>query len=217
MADEVLIQWAKRSVIEYSTRDAVAVAKEAISNGKTDLKRLIQEGFAAGMVEIGERYNRNEIYLPHVMASSLATKHAMKVLEPELYKIKDTLESKGKIVICTPQGDIHSIGKDIVATMLSIAGFDMIDLGSDVDLEKIVKSTVDNGALAICTSASMTTTMFSQKHLESLLLKKGLRDQVITNVGGAPVTQAWADEIGADLYSQNAEDAVNKFLSLLGE
>ena len=217
MADEVLIQWAKRSIIEYSNRDAIAVAKEAISNGKTDLKRLIQEGFAAGMLEIGERYNRNEIYLPRVMASSLAMKHAMNILEPELMKTKEALDSRGKIVICTPYGDIHSIGKDIVSTMLSIAGFDMIDLGSDVDLEKIIKSSVDNKAMAICTSASMTTTMFSQKHLESLLIKKGLRDQVITNVGGAPVTQAWADEIGADLYSQNATDAVNKFLSLVGE
>jgi len=217
MADEVLIQWAKRAVIEYSAMDAIAVAKEAISNGKTDLKRLVQEGFTAGMVEVGDRYNRDEIYLPHVMASSLAMKQAMTILRPELEKIKDTLESRGKIIICTPHGDIHSIGKDIVSTMLSIAGFDMIDLGSDVDLEMVLKSAVDNKALAICTSASMTTTMFSQKHLESLLIKRGIRDQVITNIGGAPVTQAWADEIGADLYSQNATDAVNKFLSLLGE
>jgi len=215
MESEILTQRAKRSVVEYNPRDAAAVAKEAVSSGTTDLKKLIYDGYAAGMKEVGEKYNLNEIFLPHVMASSVAMKQAMTILMPELEKKKEDLDSKGKIVICTPQGDIHSIGKDIVATMLRIAGFETIDLGSDVPLDEIIKSFIDNKALAICTSASMTSTMFSQMHLERMLIKKGIRDEVLTNIGGAPVTQAWADEIGADMYSENATDAVSKFLSLM--
>jgi len=217
MESEFLIQRAKRSIVEYNQKEAIAVAKEAISNNTTDLEKLVYDGYTAGIMEIGEQFNRNEIYLPHVMASSVAMTNAMKILSPELEKINGNNNSKGKIIICTPRGDIHSIGKDIVATMLRIAGFDMLDLGSDVDLSFIVQSSIDNKALAICTSASMTTTMFGQKHLEKLLLKRGIRDQVITNVGGAPVTQSWADEIGADIYSESAEDAVNKFLFMLSE
>jgi len=217
MENEILIQRAKRSVVEYNQKDAVAVAKEAISSGTTDLKKLIQEGYTAGMVEIGKRYDRNEIYLPHVLSSSLAMTQAMDILMPELEKLKGNIASKGKIVICTPQGDIHSIGKDIVAAMLKIAGFEMIDLGIDVELAKIVQSSVDNKAMAICTSASMTSTMFCQKYLERMLVKKGVREGVLTNIGGAPVTQAWADEIGADIYSENANEAVKKFLAMLGE
>jgi len=217
MESDILLQRAKRSIVEYNPRDAVTVAKEAVSDGATDLKQLINEGYAAGMKEVGEKYNNNEIFLPHVMASSVAMKHAMNVLSPELERKKEDIESKGKIVICTPQGDIHSIGKDIVATMMRIAGFDMIDLGSDVALEIIIDSYINNKALAICTSASMTSTMFCQLHLERMLVKKGIRDEVLTNIGGAPVTQGWADQIGADMYSESALDAVGKFLSLMDE
>jgi trimethylamine corrinoid protein len=215
MANEFLIQRAKRAIIEYDQKEAIAVAERAVSDGTADLRRLIHEGYAAGMSEIGDRYSRNEIYLPHVMASAAAMSQAMGVLSPELEDARK--DEKGRIVICTPQGDIHSIGKDIVATMLRIAGFVMIDLGSDVNLATIIKAFVDNKAMAICTSASMTSTMYGQKHLERMLLEKGLKDQVITNVGGAPVTQAWADEIGADIYSECAMDAVNKFLAMLSK
>ncbi|MCL2295940.1 MAG: cobalamin-dependent protein [Methanomassiliicoccaceae archaeon] len=217
MANEFLIQRAKKSIIEYDLKEAVAVAKEAVSDSTSDLERLVNEGYAAGIREIGDQYNRNEIYLPHVMASSEAMMHAMSILSPELEKIRKNVDPRRKIIICTPHGDIHSIGKDIVATMLRIAGFAMIDLGSDVELTKIIQSFVDNKALAICTSTSMTSTMFNQKYLERMLLKAGIRDHVITNVGGAPVTQSWADEIGADIYSENARDAVTKFISILGK
>lgn len=217
MGTEHLIQRAMRSVTEYNVKDAMAVAKEAI-NKKADLEEIIERGFTAGIKEVGELYDNRKIYLPQVMASSAAMSAAMTVLAPELEKTsKKDISEKGRIIICTIEGDIHSIGKDIVAVMLKIAGFDVINLGKDVPLMNIVQACLDNDGSAICTSASMTSTMVNQKYLEKLLVKRGMRDQVITNIGGAPVTQKWADDIGADIYSENASDAVEKFLSMIDE
>uniref|UniRef100_UPI00272E74BA cobalamin-dependent protein n=1 Tax=Methanococcoides sp. TaxID=1966350 RepID=UPI00272E74BA len=119
-------------------------------------------------------------------------------------------ESRGKIVIGTIEGDIHSIGKDIVATMLKIAGFEVFDLGRDVAINDYVEKAKEVGAQVVASSALMTTTMVSQIQIEEQLKEAGLRDSLKTMVGGAPVTQDWADKIGADVYGENASDVVTK-------
>ena len=112
-------------------------------------------------------------------------------------------------------GDIHSIGKDIVAVMMKVAGFDVINLGRDVPIKDIVQACKDNQPVAVGTSALMTSTMVNQKVFEEMLKEEGLKGKFLTNVGGAPTSQQWADEIGADVYSENASDCVNKLTAAL--
>ena len=120
-------------------------------------------------------------------------------------------------MICTIEGDIHSIGKDIVAIMLKVAGFDVINLGRDIALKDIVAACKEQKPKAVGTSALMTSTMVNQKTLEELLKEEGIRGDLLTNVGGAPTTQQWADEIGADVYSENALDCVAKMRAAIGQ
>lgn len=150
------------------------------------------------------------------MAAAEAMNAGIDVLTPEIKESGTVPESEfGKFVICTVQGDIHSIGKDIVAVMMNIAGFDVINLGRDVPIEEIIEAVRKHKPPAIGTSALMTTTILNQKVLEDDLRESGLRENIITNVGGAPVTQQWCDEIGADVYSENATECVKKIISIL--
>jgi trimethylamine corrinoid protein len=132
------------------------------------------------------------------------------VLTPELEKRGSETKSKGKVVIGTIEGDIHSIGKDIVATMLKIAGFQVIDLGRDVAINAYVEKAKEVGANVVASSALMTTTMVHQIQIEEQLKEAGIRDSLKTMVGGAPVTQDWATKIGSDVYGENATDVVAK-------
>ena len=139
--------------------------------------------------------------------------------EKELERRLAELEKKGgqvgggfgNVIICSIEGDIHSIGKDIVAIMLKVAGFNVLNIGRDVPLKDIVAAAKDNNAVACGTSALMTSTMVGQKTLEEMMKEAGIKGKCLTNVGGAPVTQQWADEIGADVYSENANDCAAKF------
>ena len=210
MTQSDLTARAKKAVMAYSVDEAKKVAKDAI-DGKADIVDLIQSGFTVGINEVGQLYEAKKLFLPHIMAAAAAMNGAMELLTPELDKQgKNTGEGLGTFVICTIEGDIHSIGKDIVAIMLKVAGFNIINIGRDVPLPEIVKACKDNKAKVVGTSALMTSTMVNQKSLEELLAKEGVRKGLITNVGGAPVTQQWADEIGADTYTENASDAVAK-------
>ena len=132
----------------------------------------------------------------------------MRILQPEMEKAHIQKKSLGKIVIGTVQGDIHDIGKNLVSSMFSANGFDVIDLGGDVQLEKFVDTALEANADFICMSALLTTTMLGQKQVIEMLKEKDLRDRFKVMVGGSPVTQKWADEIGADGYAENAMQAV---------
>ena len=136
-------------------------------------------------------------------------KAAMEILQPELEKAQIALRSAGKIVIGTVEGDIHDIGKNLVASILSANGFDVVDLGADVKLETFIEKAEEENADLICLSALLTTTMTGQKRLIELLKDKGLYGRYKVMVGGAPVNQKWADDIGADGYSENALTAVD--------
>ncbi len=208
MAQADLNAKAKEAVLKYDVNGAKAVAQQAIDE-KADLVDLINNGFTAGITEVGELFEAKKLFLPHIMAAAGAMNAGVDILTPEIEKAGTSVgEGLGTFVICTIEGDIHSIGKDIVAIMLKVAGFNVVNIGRDVELKKIIQAVKDNNADVVGTSALMTSTMVNQKTLEELMKEEGLKGKVITNVGGAPVTQQWADEIGADVYSENALDCV---------
>ncbi|RSD33133.1 MAG: trimethylamine corrinoid protein, partial [Methanohalophilus sp.] len=206
---EELQERGKAAVMDFDEDAVVEVAEECISAG-LDPVALIQEGFTAGMNEIGDQFEQGTLFLPHVIAASEAMSAGVEVLTPELEKLSTKSENKGTIAIGTIEGDIHTIGKDIVATMLKIAGFNVINLGRDVPIADYVNAVKENKPDILGSSALMTTTMVLQTQVEEQLKEAGLRDGVKTMVGGAPVTQDWANKIGADIYAENAADAVTK-------
>lgn len=206
---------AEEAVLSHDVKECILIAKEAIAS-EADLADLVHNGYAQGIRTVGDLFQEEKLNLAHVMASAEAMNAAIDILTPEIEKSGKVPDSElGKFVICTVQGDIHSIGKDIVAVMLNIAGFDVINLGRDVPIEEIIRTVEEYQPVAVGTSALMTTTMFNQKILEEALREKGLKKYLITNVGGAPVTQQWCDEIGADIYSENASDCVKKIVSTI--
>ncbi len=215
MSLESLQQEAIQAVLSYDAKKSVDVANRAIEEG-VDLIELINGGFTKVMTDVGKLYEDKKIFLPHLMAAAAAMTAGMDILTPVLEAQGGKAdEGLGKFLICSIEGDIHSIGKDIVAIMLKVGGFNVVNLGRDVALKEIVKACEEEKPMGVGTSALMTSTMVHQKTLEEMLKKAGIRDSLITNVGGAPVTQQWADEIGADVYSENASDAVNRLTSVV--
>ena len=212
MAQADLEQKAYDGVMKYDIKGCKAVAEQAVAE-KADLVALINNGFTKAITQVGELFAQKKIFLPHIMAAANAMNAGIEVLTPELEKSGGQADSIGNFVICTIEGDIHSIGKDICAIMLKVAGFNVINLGRDVKLDVIVQACKDNNAIAMGSSALMTSTMVGQKALEEKMKAAGLKGKCLTNVGGAPVTQQWADEIGADVYSENSNDIVTKMVA----
>ena len=208
-----LAEDAKNAIMKYDNKAAVEVAKKAVAEN-ANLVELIEQGYSAGMTEVGALFEAKKLYLPHVMAAAATMNAAMEVLEPEIAKKGEAAGTGlGTVIICSIEGDIHSIGKDICAIMLKVAGFNVVNLGRDVKLDVIVQACKDNNAIAMGSSALMTSTMVGQKALEEKMKAAGLKGKCLTNVGGAPVTQQWADEIGADVYSENSNDIVTKMVA----
>jgi trimethylamine corrinoid protein len=204
-----ILERAKRAIMEFDDRAATQVAEEALDAGISPAE-LIEDGYTAAMNEVGELFAKGKMFLPHVIAASEAMQGAIKTLMPELERTNAQTKSKGTIVIGTIEGDIHSIGKDIVATMLRIAGYKVYDLGSDVPIMSYIEKAKEVKADIIASSALMSITMINQIQIEEQLKEAGLRASLKTMVGGAPVTLEWARRIGADIYAENAGDAVSK-------
>jgi len=196
--------------------DAPAVEKmtqEAVDAG-TDPKTILDDGLIAGMQVVGERFKNNEIYVPEVLIAARAMTAGMKVLEPQL--VEAGIEPVGTIAMGTVRGDLHDIGKNLVAMMMRGNGFKVIDMGIDVTPEQFVEAVKKEGAMLIGMSALLTTTMPSMKATIDQLQQEGLLDKVKVMIGGAPVTQRYADEVGADGYAPDAASAVDKAKALLG-
>lgn len=208
-----IIAKARQAIIEYDDDAARNAANEALASGM-DPAELIEEGFTAAMKVVGERFEEGIFFLPHVMAAAEAMQAAISILSPEIKKRGAETITRATVVIGTIEGDIHSIGKDIVVTALRISGYKVVDLGRDVPVENYVQKAQEVKADVVASSALMTITMFNQKRLEEELNDAGFRDNVKTMVGGAPVNQRWADIIGADVYAESAEDAVDKLNEL---
>ena len=192
------------AVIKGDLTTAVSMTQSALSEGMAP-KTILDEGLIAGMDVIGVRFKKNEVYIPEVLIAARAMKMAMEVLEPEL--VKAGVEPIGKLIIGTVQGDQHDIGKNLVAMMLKGAGFEVIDLGTDVSPERFVQEAKDRGIGLIGISALLTTTMPGMEKTIKALQDAGVSAKVM--VGGAPVTEAFAQKVGAQGYAPDAASAVD--------
>jgi len=192
------------AVIRGDQSAAVKITKSAL-NERTAPKKILDNGLIAGMDIIGERFKKNEIYIPEVLIAARAMKMAMEILEPEL--VKAGVKPVGRFLIGTVQGDLHDIGKNLVAMMLKGAGFEVVDLGVDVSPEKFVEQARTTGVQLIGMSALLTTTMPGMEKTIRAIKQARLSVKVV--IGGAPVTQGYADKIGAHGYAADAASAVD--------
>ena len=200
--------------LQRGEHDKVAdLTRQAIDAG-TSAAQILNEGLLAGMDVVGRRFGAHEIFLPEVLLAARAMKAGVDLLEPLL--IAEDVPSLGKVVIGTVKGDLHDIGKNLVGIMLEGAGFEVIDLGSDVTAERFVETAESEGAAVVGLSALLTTTMTGMKDVVELVAGKGLNETLKVIVGGAPVTQAFADDIGADAYGFDAANAVEVIRELAG-
>lgn len=192
-------------------RQAGALTEAALADG-VNPGDVLNKGLIAGMNVVGEKFKNNEFYVPEVLIAARAMKQAMEVLRPKL--VASGVEPKGKVAIGTVRGDLHDIGKNLVAMMLEGAGFEIMDLGVDVKPDQFVDA-VKGGADVVAMSALLTTTMPAMKETVEALKNAGARAKTFVMIGGAPVTQNYCDEIGADGYAPDAASAVDTAKQLL--
>ncbi len=198
------------AVIKGDQNTAVEVTKSALAEGVA-AKSVLEEGLIAGMGIVGARFKKNEVYIPEVLISARAMKMAMEILEPEL--AKEGVEPVGRFMIGTVAGDLHDIGKNLVAMMLKGAGFEVIDAGIDVSIEKFIEQAKSSGVQVIGMSALLTTTMPAMEKTLKAIKEAGVTAKIM--VGGAPVTEGYAEKIGADGYAADAASAVDVAKSLI--
>ena len=197
-------------------KDTVARKTQEGLGLSMDPKDLIFRGLIPGMDVVGEKFRRNEYYVPQVLLSARAMYAGLDLLKPLITRAGGENQNLGVIVIGTAQGDLHDIGKNLVAMMLEGAGFKVVNLGRDVAPEKFVAAVQEHNANIVGISALMTTTMPGMKRTIDALIKTGVRERVKVMIGGAPVSQAFCDEIGADGYAKDSTLAVVKAKILLG-
>ena len=205
----------KQSVIDGEVEDAERLAREGLDAGLAP-GDILDLGFVKGIEEVGDLFGRGEFFLPELVQGAEAMKAAVAVLQPALDAAGGERKSLGVAVAGTVAGDIHEIGKTIVCSMLSAAGFSVTDVGCDVPVESFIAKVKEVDADLLLLSALLTTTMPNQQKTIEALKEAGLRDRVKVMIGGAPTTRAWADEIGADGYAEDAIEAVNAAKALLG-
>jgi len=191
-------------IIEGNQSKAEELTRSALEEGMP-AKEVLDDGLIAGMDVVGDRFKKNEVYIPEVLISARAMKGAMSILEPELTKAG--VEPIGTFIIGTAQGDLHDIGKNLVSMMLKGAGFEVVDLGVDVSAEQFVEQAKEKGAQLVGMSTLLTTTMPGIEKTLKALKEAALPVKIM--VGGAPITQAYADKIGADGYASDAATAVD--------
>jgi len=207
MVREELFNDIRKAIVEGDKPRARELAREAIRSG-VDLNEVIDKGYVPGIQAVGELWEKGDYFLPELITSAECMKAAMDILQPEMAKANIKSRSLGKVVIGTVEGDIHDIGKNLVASMLQANGFEVFDLGADVKLERFIEKAEAEKADLICLSALLTTTMLNQKRFIEMLRQKGFYGKYKVLVGGAPATRKWAEDIGAQGYAENAALAV---------
>jgi dimethylamine corrinoid protein len=200
-----LFQELSDAVVEMEEERAVAAAREVVELG-LDAYQAIEQGLSAGMERAGQLFDEEEYFIPELLMCSDAMYAGMDVLKPHLRQ--DEVAEKHKVVIGVVEGDTHDIGKNLVKIMLETSGFDVIDLGRDIPPARFVETAKDIGARIIALSTLMTTTMDGMSSVIEMLKEEGIRDRFKVLVGGGPISQAFADRIGADGYADNAASAV---------
>ena len=211
MSEKTLAEAAK-AIINGDAEKASDLAKQGLDEGIEPLE-LLDQGFVPGINEVGDLFSKGKLFIPMLIRSATAMEKATEIINAAIPH--GEVVAQGKVVLGTVQGDVHDIGKTIVVALFKANGFDVLDLGRDVPNDKIIEEAEKFGADIIGTSTLLTTTMVLQKELEEELKSAGLRDKYKTIIGGAPVTQRWADRIGADAYAHDASDGVKKMKELL--
>ncbi len=214
MSNDLLAQIV-HSIVEGESDETVELTRQALQTGLEPMA-IIDRGLMPGMTTVGDKFQCGEYFLPHLIIAATGMQQAMTLLEPELRARQQTVARAGTVVIGSVKGDIHEIGKSLVATMLSASGFQVYDLGVDVPTETFVAKVQETGANILGLSALLTTTMTVQRQVIEALTKAGVREQVQVVIGGAPVSQEWADTIGADGYAEDAVGAVELARRLVG-
>ena len=185
-------------------KDIIVAVKKALEAGALPAD-ILEKGLIAGMNVIGKKFREGEVFVPEVLIAARAMNNASAALQPALAQAG--IQPVGKAIICTVKGDLHDIGKNLVKMMIEGKGIEVLDLGVDCNPEKVIDAIKTSGAKVVCLSALLTTTMMAQKDMIDAIKQAGLRDQVKIMIGGAPVTQNFADEIGADAYTSDAASA----------
>ncbi len=213
--EEKILENLKNMMINIEIDKVEEEVKRALDSGIAPLD-IIEKALAPAMTVIGDKFEKGEYFLAELVAAGETFKEILQTLKPLLVKSGQTTKTLGKVVIGTVRGDLHDIGKNIVATMLESAGFEIYDLGVDVAPEDFVKKAEEINADIIAMSALLTTTMIEMKNVIEELKKSGIRDKVKVIIGGAPITEEYAKEIGADGYAEDAVKAVRVCKELLG-
>ena len=201
-------------ILDGNSKLVVETIGLAIENGVAPAQ-ILNEGMIAAMAEVGRLFEEGEYFVPEMLIAARAMQKGLEVLKP--YLTEDDVQSPGKVVIGTVKGDLHDIGKNLVAMMLEGAAFEVIDLGTDVSPERFIEAIKSNNAQLIAMSALLTTTMPNMKTTIEAIKAAGIRDNVKVMIGGAPITQSYADQIGADGFAEDASRAVVKAKSLLSK
>ena len=204
----------KNSIIELDEVKAETYAKELINNN-IDILEGIENGLSAGMNIIGDKFDRGDCYLPELIRAADAFNKAMEIIEPEIKKRGQSQTRHGVVILGTVKGDLHNIGKDILAMLMKVRGFEVHNLGVDVPMSTFLNKAEEYQADIIAMSSLLTTTMPSQKEVIDFLIEKNVREKYITMVGGGPVSESWASQIGADGYTETAEKAVKLAIELV--
>ena len=215
MAQEQFYGEISDAIVNLDKEKAIELANRAITE-KMNLLEVIEKGYGDGIRRIGDLWEEGEFFLPELMLGGTIMQESMDILLPSL-KESGASTSLGVVVIATIEGDIHSIGKTIVGTMLSANGFDVYDLGADIPAEKIIETAIEKNADVIGVSALLTTTMFGQKKIIDILKDKGIRDNFKVIIGGAPVTKEWTEQCNADGFAGSAVGAVKLVKNLLNK
>lgn len=213
---EMSLERLSKLVIEGDTDTIKTAVKETLKTGINPLE-IVDEGLAKGIRTVGERYGKGEIFLTELLMAAEAMKAGMEIVNPEIQRQKKELKKVGSMVIGTVSGDIHDLGKNIVAALFSAHGFDVVDLGVDVPDQKFIDKVKEVKPDILGLSALMTSTIPKQRDLINSLKAVGLRDKVKVMVGGAAVNEDFARQIGADGYAENANDAVLRAKALVGK
>lgn len=200
------------NLIQGKAPEVKELVKKALDEG-VDVEKVLNEGLIAGMNVVGVKFKANEFYVPEVLIAARAMKSGMEILRPIL--VEKDVKSAGRVVLGTVKGDLHDIGKNLVGMMLEGAGFEVIDIGVDVAAEKFVEIAKEKKASLIGLSALLTTTMISMKDVVKAVEEADLDSKVKIMIGGAPITQSYADEIGVHGYAPDAASAVDKAKELL--
>jgi 5-methyltetrahydrofolate--homocysteine methyltransferase len=210
----IILQEISEKLQRGKAKDVSALVEQALAEGIAP-EAILNDALVVGMNVIGDKFRENQVFVPEVLVAARAMNAGLKILKPALAGAG--VEPLGTAVICTVKGDMHDIGKNLVKMMIEGQGIACIDLGVDVDAEVIVDTVKNNDVQLVCLSALLTTTMHGQKDVIDALTEAGLRDKVRVMVGGAPVTQVFADEIGADCYTLDAASAAREAVRLIRE